>query len=132
MDLETWIVVENGEMFEGTREQFMDCFFSNADDDTIKDWCFDNDWSLKIGEEVIFPSKENVVEDVADASDRYSIGDKYELFYNPNNPNNKKFEIRGIIDNSVIIIKSSNGNYKLENIEWLDYNIEKGNIKKKL
>jgi len=33
MNLETWIVVENGDMFEGTREQFMDCFFSNATDE---------------------------------------------------------------------------------------------------
>jgi hypothetical protein len=54
MDLETWIIVDNGIMFEGTREQFMDCFFSNADDEEIKDWCFDNGNKLKIGEEIIF------------------------------------------------------------------------------
>lgn len=54
MNLKTWIIVENGEMFEGTREQFMDCFFSNADDKNIKEWCFENDWKLKIGDEVIY------------------------------------------------------------------------------
>lgn len=53
MDLNTWIIVENGDMFEGTREQFMDCFFSNAYDDKIKDWCTQNGWKLKIGDEII-------------------------------------------------------------------------------
>lgn len=57
MNLETWIVVDNGDMFEGTREQFMDCFFSNADDEQIKNWCLKNGHSLKIGEEVIFGYK---------------------------------------------------------------------------
>jgi hypothetical protein len=42
MDLKTWIIVEDGVLFEGTREQFMDCFFSNADDMQIKDCCFCN------------------------------------------------------------------------------------------
>jgi hypothetical protein len=54
MDLETWIIVENGDIFEGTREQFMDCFFSNGDDEEIIDWCFDNGYKLKIGGEIIF------------------------------------------------------------------------------
>lgn len=54
MNLETWILVDNGDMFEGTREQFMNCFFSNADDEQIKSWCLKNGYSLKIGEETIF------------------------------------------------------------------------------
>lgn len=54
MDLETWIIVENGDLFEGTREQFIDNFFSNADDEEIKDWAFDHDYKLKIGEKTIF------------------------------------------------------------------------------
>lgn len=54
MDLETRIIIEDGDMFEGTREQFMDCFFINAYDEEIKDWCYENGWKLKIGEEVIF------------------------------------------------------------------------------
>lgn len=60
----------------------------------------------------------------------YSIGDKYELFYNTNNPNNKKFEIRAIIDNEVIVYLSDKGNYKMESIDWFDFNIENGNLKK--
>jgi hypothetical protein len=47
------ILVENGEMFEGTRGQFKDCFFSNADDEQINDWCFDNGWSLNINGKTI-------------------------------------------------------------------------------
>lgn len=54
MDPETWIVVDDGVMFEGTREQFMDCFFSNADDDNIIDWCFDKGFTLTIGDKKIF------------------------------------------------------------------------------
>ncbi len=54
IDLETWVVVEGGDMFEGTREQFMDCFFTNATDEEIKDWCFDNGWSLKIGDVIVY------------------------------------------------------------------------------
>ena len=53
MDLETRIIVENGDMFDGTREQFMDCFFSNADNEEIKDWCMQHGWKLKIGDKVI-------------------------------------------------------------------------------
>lgn len=48
------IIVENGEMFDGTRAQFEDSFFSNGTNENIKDWCFDNDWSLKInGKEIL-------------------------------------------------------------------------------
>ena len=52
-DLEDRIIVENGELFDGTREQFMNCFFSNADDDEIKNWCSGYGWSLKINNEII-------------------------------------------------------------------------------
>ena len=58
----------------------------------------------------------------------YSIGDKYELFYNPNNPNNKKFEIRGIIDDEMVIFLTSKGNYKMEDILWFEFNIETGKL----
>jgi hypothetical protein len=67
---------------------------------------------------------------ISDVRSSYSIGDKYELFYNSNNPNNRKFEIRGIVDNEVVVLLSSKGNYKMENIDWMDYNIERGNLKK--
>ena len=48
MDLETRILVENGDIFEGNRGQFTDCFFSNADDDQIIDWCREQGFSLQI------------------------------------------------------------------------------------
>jgi len=47
-------------------------------------------------------SEENF--NISDVRSSYSIGDKYELFYNSNNPNNKKLEIRGIVDNEVVVI----------------------------
>lgn len=46
--MKTWIIIENGDIFEGTREQFMDCFFSNASDEQIKDWCSFYGWKFKI------------------------------------------------------------------------------------
>ena len=67
---------------------------------------------------------------ISDVSDSYSIGDKYELFYNSNNPNNRKFEIRGVVDDVMIIFKTEKGNYKMEHIDWFDYNIESGKLKK--
>jgi hypothetical protein len=67
---------------------------------------------------------------ISDVRSSYSIGDKYELFYNSNNPNNRKFEIRGIVDNEIVVLLSSKGNYKMEDIDWMDYNIERGNLKK--
>ncbi len=36
----------------------------------------------------------------------------------------------GIIDDTVVVILSSKGNYKMEDIEWMDYNIESGRLKK--
>ncbi|HET6226036.1 MAG TPA: hypothetical protein VFF27_07135 [Bacteroidia bacterium] len=48
------ILVENGDMFDGSRDQFADCFFSNATNEQISDWCRDNDWKLSInGQKII-------------------------------------------------------------------------------
>jgi len=33
------ILIENGDVFDGTREQFRNCFFDNANDTEIIDWC---------------------------------------------------------------------------------------------
>ena len=33
------LVGNDGEMFEGTRDMFRDCFFDNATDEQIIDWC---------------------------------------------------------------------------------------------
>ena len=50
---EDHILVENGEMFDGTRSQFRDCFFDNANDYEIISWCEQHKWSLKINGEII-------------------------------------------------------------------------------
>jgi hypothetical protein len=48
------IVVDNGDLFWGTREQFRDAFFSNATDDQIIGWCKNQGLSLIINGETIF------------------------------------------------------------------------------
>lgn len=47
------IIVDNGDMFEGTRAQFRDCFFDNASNEEIIDWCNQNKWSLTINGKAI-------------------------------------------------------------------------------
>jgi hypothetical protein len=42
-----WIVIDNGDVFEGTDKQFADCFFSNATRKTIALWCKENGWAVK-------------------------------------------------------------------------------------
>lgn len=41
-------IINGGDIFEGTIEQFQDCFFSNATEETIKQWCKDNNYVLNI------------------------------------------------------------------------------------
>ena len=53
-DINDHILVENGAIFDGSRDQFMDNFFTNANNEEIKDWCFDNSWSLTIEGKIIF------------------------------------------------------------------------------
>lgn len=48
LNMDSHILVENGEMFDGDRGMFIDSFFSNADDANIIEWCRDNGWSLEI------------------------------------------------------------------------------------
>lgn len=48
------ILVADGDMFEGTRLQFRNCFFDNANNGVIIDWCAENGWKLSInGKEII-------------------------------------------------------------------------------
>ena len=71
--------INNGEMFEGTRDQFEDCYFSNANDYTIKRWCIKNNLDLKIlvnGIEQI--ERPKVLEDI----DTQSIIDTCENYLN--------------------------------------------------
>ncbi|MFW5847513.1 MAG: hypothetical protein ACOCVF_01155 [bacterium] len=48
MDLKTQIIIENGDVFQGTRDDFMDCFFSNASNKQIIEWCIQHNLNLKI------------------------------------------------------------------------------------
>lgn len=52
-ELKDHILVDNGVMFDGTREQFMDCFFSNANNNEIIHWCVQNKFTLKINGKLI-------------------------------------------------------------------------------
>ena len=45
--------VDCGIMFEGTRLQFCDAFFSNAYDEVIEEWCKENQLTLTINDRVI-------------------------------------------------------------------------------
>jgi len=47
------ILIEDGDMFDGTRDMFRDCFFDNATDEQIESWCRQNDWNLIINGEKI-------------------------------------------------------------------------------
>ena len=45
---ECCIKVEEGYIFLGTRDQFRDCFFDNANDQEIISWCIAENYSLNI------------------------------------------------------------------------------------
>ena len=51
------IVIDDGRVFEGTVEQFQDCFFDNATPGTISEWCLQKGW------EVTFRPKEETSHD---------------------------------------------------------------------
>ena len=51
---EDHILVANGDMFDGTRDMFRDCFFDNATNEQIESWCRQNNWALIINGETIF------------------------------------------------------------------------------
>ena len=50
----TRIIVHDGEIFEGTRSQFANCFFSNATDLQIIDWCRVQEFKLTIDDIKIY------------------------------------------------------------------------------
>lgn len=41
-------LIDDGDTFEGTVEQFRDCFFSNADEDTVRQWCESQNMKLEV------------------------------------------------------------------------------------
>jgi hypothetical protein len=42
------IVIDDGEVFEGTKAQFADCFFSNVTYENIKEWCKESGFKFKL------------------------------------------------------------------------------------
>jgi hypothetical protein len=42
------ILIEDGHMFEGTLDQFKDCFFDNATYECAQKWAEEHGWSFKI------------------------------------------------------------------------------------
>lgn len=56
------ILIESGDMFEGTRDQFRDCFFYNATNEQILGWCKDLSVSLHINNvEIYNPVKNRIL-----------------------------------------------------------------------
>lgn len=43
-----WIVVEDGEIFEGNEKHWADCFFSNVDEKLVRDFCKAQGWRVVI------------------------------------------------------------------------------------
>lgn len=50
-----WIVVDDG--FEGTFEQWSDCFFKKPTEESIREYCKGQGWKVEFGERKI---KDNV------------------------------------------------------------------------
>lgn len=44
------IKINNGEIFDGTRDQFADCFFTNANNEEILNWCEKNNFSFSVND----------------------------------------------------------------------------------
>lgn len=42
-----WIVVEDGEVFEGDELHWADCFFTNVSEETVRDFCASNGWKVR-------------------------------------------------------------------------------------
>jgi|HubBroStandDraft_1064217.scaffolds.fasta_scaffold261449_2 hypothetical protein len=43
-----WIVVEDGDIFEGNEHHWADCFFANVSPDTVIGFCESQGWKVKI------------------------------------------------------------------------------------
>lgn len=40
--------INNGDIFDGTLEQFVNCFFSNNDEYTVREWCKREGFDLEV------------------------------------------------------------------------------------
>lgn len=43
-----WVKIDDGETFEGSISMFRDCFFDNASEESIADWCDEQGYKLEI------------------------------------------------------------------------------------
>jgi hypothetical protein len=50
------------------------------------------------------------------------VGEYYTLYYNKGNFSNTEFQIRGIVDNEVVVILPKNGWYVTKDRVWFDMN----------
>jgi ribosomal protein L21E len=57
--------------------------------------------------------------------EKFKVGDKCKIYYNPNNPNNFEFEIRGIVDDEVAVILTKKGNYMMKDLIWFEKYVTK-------
>lgn len=44
------IKINDGVIFDGTRDQFADCFFTNANNEEILSWCEENNFSFSVND----------------------------------------------------------------------------------
>jgi hypothetical protein len=47
-----WIVVEDGNVFEGDETHWADCFFSNVSEELVRDFCEREGWKVEISDSV--------------------------------------------------------------------------------
>lgn len=45
-----WIIVEDGEVFEGNEKHWGDCFFSNVNEEAIRNFCESHGWKVTISD----------------------------------------------------------------------------------
>ena len=51
---------------------------------------------------------------------KLNIGDKLNIYYGPRNINNTVWEVRGVVDDDMIILRTPSDRYKVEHVSYLD------------
>lgn len=46
--MEKIYLIDDGNLFQGTLDQFRACFFSNADEEMIRNWCNEQGFTLRV------------------------------------------------------------------------------------
>jgi hypothetical protein len=59
----TTYIIDDGDTFEGTIDQFRDCFFSNADEESMLNWCKEKNCKLEKRFTLFDPNMEQAYED---------------------------------------------------------------------